>query len=90
MKIEENRIVYEQDNQEIGEIEFKEVKPGVVDVYHTYVDPDYQGQHIASKLVEELFKKLIKENKLIIPSCSYVDYWVKKHPEYQANIYKQQ
>lgn len=83
MKFEENRLVYEQDGVEIGEVEFKELDNNQVDIYHTYVDPDYQGQQIASKMVETVIQKFQKENKKIIASCSYVDHWLKKHPEYQ-------
>ena len=82
MKEEKNRIVYEIEGQEIGEIEFKELDKNTVDIYHTYVDPDYQGKNIASQLVEELFKKLKTENKKAVVSCSYVAHWIEKHPEY--------
>lgn len=82
MKEEKNRIVYEIKGKEIGEIEFKELDKNTVDIYHTYVDPDYQGKNIASQLVEELFKKLKTENKKAVVSCSYVAHWTEKHPEY--------
>lgn len=82
MKTEKNRIVYEIEGKEIGEVEFKELENGTVDIYHTYVDPDYQGRNIASQLVEELFKKIKSENKKAIISCSYVAHWIEKHPEY--------
>ena len=82
MKIEENRIVYEENGIEIGEVEFKAIDENTVDIYHTYVDPDYQGKKIASRLVEELFKKLKAENKKAVITCSYVAHWIKKHPEY--------
>ena len=82
MKIEEIRIKYLEDGKEIGKVEFKELPDNTVDIYHTYVDPDYQGKKIASQLVEELFKKLKAENKKAIISCSYVAHWIEKHPEY--------
>ena len=44
---EENKIVAKLKEVEIGEIEYQKVKDNLVDIYHTYVDPDYQGQHIA-------------------------------------------
>ncbi len=87
---EENKIVAKLREVEIGEIEYQEVKDNLVDIYHTYVDPDYQGQHIASILTEYLFKKLKKENKKAICSCSYVDHWIKKHQEYQNIWYKEE
>ena len=82
MKEEKNRIVYEIEGKEIVEIEIKELDKNTVDIYHTYVDPDYQGKNIASQLVEELFKKLKTENKKAVVSCSYVAHWIEKHPEY--------
>ena len=87
MKIDENRIVYEKNGEEVGVLEFQNKNEGVIDIYHTYVNPDYQGQQIASKLVEELIKKVKRENKRITSSCSYGDYWMKKHPEY-SDYYK--
>ena len=50
MKIEENRIVYEENGIEIGEVEFKAIDENTVDIYHTYVDhwiekhPEYSDQ----------------------------------------------
>lgn len=56
MKIEQNRIVYEIEGQKIGEIEFKELDNNTVDIYHTYVDPEYQGKKIASQLQKNYLK----------------------------------
>lgn len=83
MKIEENKIIYMEGKKEVGEIEFKQLDENTIEIYHTYVMPEYQGQQIASKLVEQLFKKLKEDNKKAIISCSYVAHWIKKHPEYE-------
>ena len=65
----ENKIIYEIDGKEIGVVEYEEINKTTVDIYHTYVDPEYQGRHIASDLMEKLFKKYIKragtKNKLL-------------------------
>ena len=37
MKIEENRIVYEKNGEEVGVLEFQNKNEGVIDIYHTYV-----------------------------------------------------
>lgn len=78
----ENKIIYEIDGKEIGVVEYEEINKTTVDIYHTYVDPEYQGRHIASDLMEKLFKKLKKENKKATASCSYAKHWMEKHPEY--------
>ena len=81
---EDNRLIYKIGKEEIGLIEYEIKDDNTIDIYHTYVDPDYQGQHIASILTENLFKKIKKENKKAICSCSYVDHWIRKHPQYQS------
>lgn len=78
----ENQIIYEKEGEEIGVVEYENIDESTIDIYHTYVDPDYQGRHIASDLMEHLFQKLKKENKKATASCSYAKHWMDKHPEY--------
>lgn len=82
----ENKIIYEINGEEIGVVEYEIINEKTIDIYHTYVNPDYQGQHIAANLMEELFKKLKKENKKATASCSYAKHWMEKHPEYSEQF----
>lgn len=78
----ENKIIYEKEGEEIGIVEYENIDETTINIYHTYVDPDYQGRHIAADLMEKLFQKLKEENKKATASCSYAKHWMEKHPEY--------
>lgn len=55
-----------------------------VDLQHTIVEPDQQGQGIGGKLVEEALA-VVRANKLKArPTCSYVQAYVHRHPEHRG------
>ncbi|MGJ0204181.1 GNAT family N-acetyltransferase [Leucobacter sp. gxy201] len=58
-------------------------------LYHTFVDPSYSGQGLASVLVREAVDRSIADGFDIVPVCPYVVKWVAKHDdEYAGNIVK--
>lgn len=74
------------DNEEgkiIAKVTFPEVKPGVVDLDHTFVDDSLRGQGVAGKLMVAAYNKIKEDGNKMIPSCWYADEWFKKHAEYQ-------
>ncbi len=66
----ENRAVAYDNDIEIGECEFKELK-GRWNIIHTVVDSKYQGQGIAKTLVQCVIENSKKCNKNLIAECSY-------------------
>jgi predicted GNAT family acetyltransferase len=50
-----------------------------VDFVHTEVDDAYEGQGLASKLVEFALADVREQGKRIIPHCPYVARWIRKH-----------
>ena len=55
----------------------------VLNLNHTYVPNELRGKGIAGKLVEAALT-FVQENKLkIIPSCSYVAEYIRRHKEYE-------
>lgn len=51
---------------------------------HTEVDPSLQGQGIAGTLVQEALDDVRATTSYrVVPACSYVEMWVKRHPDYQ-------
>lgn len=46
---------------------------------HTYVPPDLRGQSIAEKLVRAGLAFARTKNLTVIPACSYVDAYIKRH-----------
>ena len=55
-----------------GELIFELTDARTVRAIHTFVNEDYRGQGIASKLVDALIEYCTTEGLSIIPVCSYV------------------
>jgi predicted GNAT family acetyltransferase len=49
---------------------------------HTIVDPAFEGQGLASKLVTGAFDDIRQRGLKIVPTCPYILGWLPKHPEY--------
>jgi len=49
---------------------------------HTYVPPELRGRGIAEELVLAGFAFARAERLHVIPACSYVDRYLKRHSEY--------
>jgi len=49
---------------------------------HTGVPPAYEGQGIASALVKEGLTYARSEGYKVVPLCSFVAAYIKRHPEY--------
>lgn len=52
----------------------------------TYVPPELRGRQIAEQIVKFALDYAKENNYKIIPSCSYVDMYVKRHPEYNEIV----
>ena len=75
---ESGRIYAEDENGKvIAEIVFPEVRPGVCEIMHTYVDDTLRGQGIAGKLMT-LAVAIGREGKTVTASCSYAVKWLSR------------
>lgn len=52
----------------------------------TYVPSELRGRHIAEQIVKTALEYAKNNNFKVIPTCSYVDMYVKRHPEYKDLI----
>lgn len=90
-KMKSNMIYLDnEDGKIVAKVTFPEVKPGVVDLNHTFVDDSLRGQGVAGKLLVAAYEKIKEDGKTVIPSCWYADEWFKKHPEYQEILEKKE
>ena len=53
---------------------------------HTYVPSELRGRGIAEKLVRAALEHAKKEGCHVVPACSYVDTFIRRHPEYQRLV----
>ncbi len=80
-KVNPNSIVYGDDSRELARITYPQVKDGVVDIDHTFVDEELRGQGMAGQLMERCVQELRTSGRKAIASCSYAAKWFEKHPE---------
>lgn len=55
----------------------------VLNYNHTIVPPELGGQGIGSQLAKHALDYARDNGKKVVPSCSFVDNYITKHPEYQ-------
>jgi predicted GNAT family acetyltransferase len=58
------------------------LRDGVMDIVHTDVPQEYQGQGLAGKLATTALEWARATGRKVIPSCSYVKTFITKHPEF--------
>ena len=65
-----------------GYISYKE-RDGKLVYDHTIVPQELGGRGVGSALVKQALNYARKNNKKVIPQCSFVASYIDKHPEYQ-------
>lgn len=80
---EDNRIFLKDDfGKIVAQVTFPEMRDGIVNIDHTYVDSSLSGRGVAGKLLEAVSEKLRCEGKTAYPTCSYAVKWYEKNKEY--------
>lgn len=78
---EESRFITHVDEHE-ALIDFRK-NGNVLDAHHTFVPKEIGGKGIASALVRFMMNDARDKGEKIRPTCSYVETWLKRHPEYE-------
>ncbi|MDR2928634.1 MAG: N-acetyltransferase [Cytophagaceae bacterium] len=58
-----------------------------LNIIHTIVPPPIEGRGVASALISHAFEHAHGNCSKIIPTCSYVQAWIKRHPEYGGDVF---
>ncbi|MCL6423985.1 N-acetyltransferase [Brachybacterium sp. JHP9] len=80
--LENHRFEAEVDGRAAGFMDYQE-RGETVNIPHTEVFTDFEGQGVGSALVRHALDALRAEGKTVIPSCPFVRTWIEKHPDYQ-------
>lgn len=64
-------------------LDYAEAGEGVVDFQSTVVPPELRGQGAAGRLVRQALDWARREGYRVVPTCSFVDSYIDKHPEYR-------
>lgn len=54
-----------------------------IEIYETLVPKELKGKGLAAELAKEALDFAIKKNMSVIPSCSYIHEFMKRHKEYK-------
>ena len=77
------------DNKKLGEMTVS-IKPDLLTVYHTGVEPEAEGKGYAKKLLDEMTSYVRTNNLMVLPLCPYVHAQFKRHPDEYQDIWKKQ
>ena len=55
----------------------------VLTLYHTEVPPEIEGHGIGTRLVQGALDLVRADGLKVLPRCSFVSAFLKRHPEYQ-------
>lgn len=50
---------------------------------HTWVPSEARGRGVAARLVREGMEYARRKGKRVVPQCSYVETFLRRHPEYE-------
>jgi hypothetical protein len=64
-----------------GELRYRRIGPYLLDLLHTEVSPALRGHGVADALVQAAMAFARANGDKIIPTCPYVQEWLKRHPE---------
>ncbi|WP_288789348.1 GNAT family N-acetyltransferase [uncultured Elizabethkingia sp.] len=74
------------DDRKAGKMDVS-VAEGKLTIYHTEVNPEYEGRGFAKLLLEKLVSYARENNLKIVPLCPYVHAQFKRHPEEYADVW---
>ncbi len=77
---EKNRIYAKNEqNKTLAEVTFYEIKDGIYNIDHTFVDETLRGEGIGSKLVEEAVKQIRKNGGEVEATCPFAKKWLEEN-----------
>lgn len=84
---EAHRFVITSDGVLAGYAEYRDERTGEVrNFVHTVVDQAYSGQGLGGTLVSQALEQTRGDGKVIIPTCPFVAGWLKRHPNFVAEV----
>jgi predicted GNAT family acetyltransferase len=79
--VEGRRFVADLDGQ-VAELTYRELDARTLDFNHTFVPAALRGRGIAATLGAHALDWVRASGRTVVPSCSYVAAYLRRHPEY--------
>ena len=80
-----HRFELDREGRVVGFINYRE-EDGVLNLVHTEVDAQLQGQGLAAELVRGALDDVRRAGEKIVPSCPYIGSWLKRNPDYAGLV----
>jgi len=58
----------------------------IYNLLHTFVPEELRGQGVADQFVRGTLDEIRRQGAKFLPSCAFVQAFLKKHPEYQQGV----
>ena len=78
---DQHRYVIELDGTPVGQTRYSQVGNHRI-FTHTEIEPDHEGQGLASELVEQALTQVRAEGLRIQATCPYVVRWLSRHHQF--------
>jgi len=75
---EHDRYLLSVDGEVVGTLTYQ-LRPGLIDVIHTEVDPDYGGRGLAGILARAVLDDARARGLAVLPHCPYVARFISGH-----------
>jgi len=85
VKHEKNKFFKIVDGQECH-LEYLDQDDETMVFYHTFVPHELRGKGLAMEVIRKGLDYAISKNKRIVPSCSAVQTFIHRNPEYQKHL----
>ncbi|MDH5856146.1 N-acetyltransferase [Lampropedia aestuarii] len=79
--------IYLDDGTEAGFADYR-VRGKEVELPHTVVKPEFNGQGLAGQLVQRALEDIQANGQCVVPSCSYVAAYIQRKPQWQSLLCK--
>ncbi len=60
--------------------------PGRITFTHTLVRPEYEGRGLGSRLARSVLDDAVARELTIVPVCPFISAYLRRHPEYEADV----
>lgn len=77
----EHRFEVRADGAVLGLAAYR-LRPGLIALTHTQVDPRLEGQGAGSMLARFALDDARRRGLAVLPFCPFIDGWMQRHPEY--------
>lgn len=69
-------------DEELGYIEYDPIGESAILIKHTEVLPQHEGQGFGSHLLRAMLDDARRQNKTVVPICSYALNFIRRHRDY--------